>query len=136
MNVFSSHQETIQRDTCRPQTLVYCLAHTNIKQSSSECVREALELRGHHYHAPPSLTLSAAPLKWAPQGRALNYFYREALILHRSCHWSRPQISPYLHILLKYAKLILCAYRCLLAHLLYLLCSINSYFQLFFKNSA
>lgn len=89
--VFTSHWEAVQRDTCRPLTLIVCcLAHGSNK-SASVCVcvheTELVQLRGHHYHAPPWIMLSAAPLKWALQGQQLNYFYREALILHWRCYF-------------------------------------------------
>ncbi len=84
--VFVSHREAVQHDTCRSLTFIVCrLAHTS-NRSVSVCERELVQLRGHHYHAPPWIMLSAAPLKWALQGQQLNYFYREALILHWKCH--------------------------------------------------
>ncbi len=72
--VFVSHREAVQHDTCRSLTFIVCrLAHTS-NRSVSVCERELVQLRGHHYHAPPWIMLSAAPLKWALQDSSSTIF--------------------------------------------------------------
>lgn len=143
--VFVSHREAAQHDTCKPLTLIVRrLANTSNKSASvREREREPVRLRGHHYHAPPWIMLSAAPLKWALQGQQLNYFYREPLILHWRCHFQASlsstlkqtdQISSYQYVsMLNSNSLDMHVYRSMPRLLGYLLYSISSLtFQFFF----